>query len=142
MTARTLPKVMASPVLDRRMRVAGLRSGVDDDLGVNSLGQLHMSGHEVGMRMREVDTGDLEAQLLSVLQVAVDVAGRVHDQGLAAAADQVGVMREHGQIVLSEDNVVRLLGSLLDQLHLGRGVAVRRCFGITGQRRGWQRTDG
>ena len=44
---------------------------------------------------------------------------------LAAAANQVGVVRKDCQVILPEDEVRRLLFGLLDQLNAGGFIAMR-----------------
>ena len=128
-------------VLDRLVRESGLGGLVDDDLGTGGLGQFHVPRHEISMRMGEVDAGDLQPQFLRILQVAADVAGRINDHGFPAAANQIGVVRKDGQVVLTKHEVSGLLFRLLNQLNVGRFVAVRRRLRVTRQAGRPRRSD-
>ncbi len=85
------------------------------------------------IRMGEVDPGDLQSQFLRILQVAADVAGRIDDHGFPAAANQIGVVRKNGQVVLAKHEVSGFLLGLLNQLNIGRIITVRRSFCVTRQ---------
>jgi hypothetical protein len=65
-----------------------------------------MPRDEIRMEVREEDMPDAAAQLRCALEIAIDVALRIHDRGLAALllGDQVGGVGQAGQIVPLQDH--------------------------------------
>ena len=78
-----------------------------DDLGTRGLGELEVTGEEVGMEVRLEHRFDRERHLASIREVLVDVAQRIHHHRPArrAIADQVTRLRETPEVVLLEDEV-------------------------------------
>jgi hypothetical protein len=72
------------------MRVTGLGLGADRDDGAGALRQLAMTGYEVRMEVGLEDPADLQCVRDRLVEVHLDVARRIHDDGLAAVTDQVG----------------------------------------------------
>ena len=72
-----------------------------------AVAQFEMAGDEVGVEVREEDVTDLEAELVSVVEILLDVALRVDDDGGVAGfvAEQVGGVGEAAKIVLFQDHV-------------------------------------
>ena len=80
------------------------------DPGTGALGDLEVSGDEIGVQVGVDDPLDREALVAHVVEVLVDVDARVDDHGLAGAlvGDQVGGLGAAVEVVLAEDH-----GSLL-----------------------------
>ena len=78
-----------------------------DDLCTRRLGELEMTGEEVGMEVRLEHRFDRERHLASIREVLVDVAQRIHHHRPArrAVADQVARLRKATEVVLLEDEV-------------------------------------
>jgi hypothetical protein len=80
------------------------------DAGPDAVAQFQVAGDKIGVEMGEEDVADLEIVRRGVLQVAVDVALRIHDHSRAAlrVAQQVGGVGQAAQIILFQDHGVLL----------------------------------
>ena len=76
------------------------------DRRARPVAQLQVSGHEVGVQVRQHTCSIVQAVLLRELQVLIDVALRIHHRGRARSlvADQVRGVREALQIELLEQH--------------------------------------
>ena len=72
-----------------------------------------VAGHEVRVEVGQDDVFDPNTQALGVLQVVVDVALWIHHHADAIVPEQVGEVRETGEVVLLQDHV----GLLLEEDH-------------------------
>ncbi len=86
--------------------VLGRGGSAEVDGGVAAIAELEMAGDEVGMEVREEDVADVQAESVSVVDVLLDVALRVDDDGRVAGfvADEIGGVREAAEVVLFEDH--------------------------------------
>jgi len=93
-------------VVQRLERVPGLGPRAEVDGGARAPRELEVSRHEIGVEMRQDHVPDRQAATLGVLDVHVHVAPRIDDGRVSGrlVADQVGSVRETGQIVLFEDH--------------------------------------
>ncbi len=82
------------------------------------LGQLHVSCHEVCVRVGQDDPSDVESELLGVSLVVGDVPLGINDSGLIARTDEVGELGEAAELVLTQDEVAV---ALLERDLRGRG---------------------
>ena len=65
-----------------------------------------MASDKVGMEVSEEDVTNLETELAGVVEILLDIALRVDDDGGVGGfvAEEVGGMREAAEIVLLEDH--------------------------------------
>ena len=73
-----------------------------------AIAQFQMPGHKVRMKVGEKDVADLEAELLRIGEVLMDIALRIDDDRGPALliAEEIGSMRETAEIVLFQDHWV------------------------------------
>ncbi len=76
------------------------------DHGADAVAQLQMAGDEVGVEVGQEHMADLAAGPFGRLQIATDVALRVHHRSNSAALvrDEVRRVGEAAEIVLVEDH--------------------------------------
>ena len=114
MTSRTVTELEAVAVGELPDREVGLGRLAVADPGSRGLGELHVTGDEVGVEVGVEDTHDLETVLLGVGEVLLDVASRVDHDGLAGllVADEVRRLREAVEVELREVHGLLLYGRL------------------------------
>ena len=61
--------------------VLGDGAGAEVDGGAAAVAELEVAGDEVGVEVREEDVADLEAECVGVVEILLDVALRVDDDG-------------------------------------------------------------
>ena len=85
----------------------GRRRRAVADPGAGGLGQLQVSGDEVGVEVGVDDSDDAQPVLAGLLQVHLDVAARVDHHRLPGAGvpDQVGGLGQAVEVVLREVHV-------------------------------------
>ena len=93
-------EIEAVAVGHRRERELGLGLGAEMNPRAGAIAQLEMSGEEVGVEVRQEDVANLQAGLLGIGDVGIDVTLRIDDDGCAARwiADQVRRVREAVQV--------------------------------------------
>ncbi len=86
--------------------VLGLGLGAEADVGAAAVAEFEMAGEEVGVEVSEEDVADLYAELVGVVDVLLDVALRIDDDGGAAGfvGDEVGRVGEAAEVVLLEEH--------------------------------------
>jgi hypothetical protein len=76
------------------------------DRGAAAIAELEVAGNEVGVEVREEYVTDLQAELFSVVEILLDVALGVDDDGGVAGfvAEEIGGVGETAQVVLFQDH--------------------------------------
>ena len=87
--------------------VLGDGAGAEMDGGAATVAELEVAGDEVGVEVREEDVTDLEAEFFGVVEVLLNVALGVDDDGGVAGfvAEEIGGVGEAAQVVLFQDHV-------------------------------------
>ena len=101
------PHLDGVPVMQRMKRELGGCSRSQVDLRSDPLAEFQMPGEEVRVEVGQEDVGDADAEFGSVRDVLVDVALGIDDGGPARRhiRDQIGRVREAGQVVRLQDHV-------------------------------------
>ena len=86
--------------------VLGDGAGAEMDGGAAAIAELEMAGDEVGVEVREEDVADLEAECVGVVEILLDVALRVDDDGGVAGfvAEKIRGVGEAAEVVLFQDH--------------------------------------
>ena len=107
------PELHRIAVGHRRERVLGPRPSAEMDRRALALAKLEVSGHEVGVEVRQEHVTDPALKPAGVLEVLLDIALRVdHSCGSARlVGDEVRGVREAAEVVLLEDHDVSGAGA-------------------------------
>jgi len=99
-------------VLHRHEGVFGLGASAEMDGGAATVPQFQMAGNEVGVEMGEEDVADLKAECLGIVDVLLDIALGVDDDGggTGLVSEQIGGVGQAAQVVLFQNhrNLFRL----------------------------------
>ena len=87
--------------------VLGDGARAEMDGGTTTIAELEVASDEVCVEVCEEDVANLQAEFFGVVEVLLDVALRVDDDGGAAGfvAEEVGGVGETAQVVLFQDHV-------------------------------------
>ena len=90
--------------------VLGFGLGAEADVGSAAVAEFEMAGEKVRVEVSEEDVADLDAEMVGVVDVLLDVTLRVDHDGCCAGfvGDEIGCVGEAAEIVLLEEHIAIL----------------------------------